>query len=106
MKLYDNHEHRRDVTIYGDKLLGEKGVVFTDFLVSVKFTPKEIPFMETMPDAKDIRFTNEAQNVNLYFEIEEWDRENSRGVIWVTVPKLIVGQETKIKMFWGKDIKK
>lgn len=104
MGLYDSWPHKETFTLK-DSMLEADRVINTDaldFKVPLYFSDEEIDFSQTKDDGSDLRFTNEAETINIPFTIDSWDKENKRGTVWIVRRRSIKTKNTKFKIFWGK----
>ncbi len=101
MGLYDSWGFKRslemDTTVSGSDVSGTN----TDFIILVRITATEMDFSQADTNGEDVRFTNDAEDTDLFFQILRWDSGASLAevMVRVTVPG---NAKTDIKMHWGK----
>lgn len=102
MGLYDSWAFKRTLTL--DTTVSGADVASTqsNFPVLLRITATEMDFSQADTNGEDVRFTNDAEDTDLDFEIERWDSGSSLAEIWVRVPSVVGNNTTDIKMFWGK----
>ena len=105
---YDDWSKYRTITINTAATDGGAGVTgtVTDFPVLVRLTSGDANMgANTLAEAKaggaDIRFTNEAGDAALSYEIERWTEHGAD--IWVSVPSVAGNGNTTIRMYWGNE---
>lgn len=104
--LYDGWNKYRTITINTAATNGGAGVneAVTDFPVLVRLTNAGInsganALAEAKAGGADIRFTNEAGDTPLSYEIERWTANGAD--VWVRVPSVAANGSTVIRMYWG-----
>ena len=72
-----------------------------DYQILIELDYTNFNFEDAQSDGEDIRFTLGDRSTLIDYWIEEWDKTNKSGKIWVEVP-LILASETKgIYMYYG-----
>jgi hypothetical protein len=70
---------------------------------SDNFTPGDpLEFNSSFTNRKKISITD-ANNNQLYTEIERWDHANKKAYIWTKVPTVASGTNTKLYFYYDKD---
>ncbi len=103
MGLYDNLPYKETFTLKDSMLITERVVSIdtNNFKVPLYFSDQEIDFSQTQDDGSDLRITNEAEDTDIDFTVESWDKKNKRGTVWINRPKSIETKNTKFTAFWG-----
>jgi glucose/arabinose dehydrogenase len=71
-----------------------------DFPVLVVLDPTRIDYGHTLPNGRDLRFTDDAGNL-LAYEIESWN-PGGTSYVWVKVPQITAGSTSdSIWMYYG-----
>jgi hypothetical protein len=93
-----NWGYRKVITIDSSKVDSD----LTDFPVLVKLTSSNFDFSKAQSAGQDIRFIDQSQIPKqvLSYEIERWDSTGQKAEIWVKVPSVSSGSDTKIYMYY------
>jgi len=102
MALYPSWAHKRTLPLNTTVSGAAVATPQSHFPTLIRITATEMDFSQADTNGQDIRFTNDAEDTDLDFEIERWDNAGSLGEIHVRVPSVVGNSTTNIKMFWGK----
>lgn len=73
-----------------------------DFPVLVALTTSNFDFNKAKDNGEDIRFVDSDDTTEVKYEIENWDKANSKAWIWVKVPQIDGSSSTDyIYMYYG-----
>lgn len=98
-----NHEwaYRKLITIDAGARGADVKNDLTDVPVLVRLHEGVFKFSDANADGADLRFVAEDDRTPLKFHIEKLDSVFNLGVIWVSLPKLQAGGQTRIWMYYG-----
>lgn len=86
-------------------LVHNSGAQATDAVVAVELTADKFDYSLAKSDGSDIRFSissKQIANTGLSYWIEQWNK-NGISRIWVKIPTLAQGTNTKLSMFYGNN---
>lgn len=75
------------------------GSSLTNYQVPIVLNSSNFDFSLAQSEGQDIRFTSGDSQLKHW--IEEWDSKREKATIWVKVPSIPAGSNTKIKMYYG-----
>ncbi|MEN9667595.1 MAG: hypothetical protein RLZZ326_3958, partial [Planctomycetota bacterium] len=75
-------------------------VVLQDFPVAIRLDNEFFPFAEALPRGEDLRITSDSGQL-LSHEIEAWDRDAGRAIVWVRVPEIRGQARQRLTLHWG-----
>ena len=77
--------------------------ILHDVPVVVRLDDEFFDFAAAQPRGEDLRLTSEAGEV-LPHEIENWDREAGKAVVWVRVPEIRGQTRQRLTLHWGNPV--
>ncbi|HVT35799.1 MAG TPA: DUF2341 domain-containing protein, partial [Nevskiaceae bacterium] len=93
--------YRKEITLDA----GDKGIKLGEDLhdapVLIRLHEGVLHFTDTKDDGSDLRFVAGDDKTPLKFHIEKFDAVFNLGFVWVRVPELKKGQQTKLWMYYG-----